>query len=411
VFATLRRAPMPRPVLPLALVAAALLAGGAPATASFHAPLGAAAPPRDDAAPDAPAAPAPDAPAAPAPEAPAGKVPQVVRDRERERSWFVLPMVFWLPETKLGFAASGGLHFGLKGAAHPSNAFLVLGYTVRGQGSVDVASELYLAGGALVSGRFRAVHFPDAFYGIGPETTLEAREELTRRFLELTLAADLPLLPGRMGAGPRVHARAEEVRDLQPGGAIAAGEVAGAPAFEAVGVGVGVTYDTRDLPLWTTRGAFAQASYLYYPASIGRNEGFGRGSAEGRLFLPLGRERTLGLAALLEQTHGETPFTILSKLGSTRYLRGIREGRYRDRLAWAAQAELRVPLAERIAAAAFGAFGDVGPDLRSLRADTLKVAVGGGVRFRLTDAGANLRIDVAASDAGPELYVLLLEAF
>ena len=39
------------------------------------------------------------------------------------------------------------------------------------------------------------------------------------------------------------------------------------------------------------------------------------------------------------------------------------------------------------------------------------VAGGAGIRYRLTAEGATLRGDDAVADAGPEIYVLLLEAF
>jgi hypothetical protein len=354
-------------------------------------------------------------PEAPPPETPGAPVAETAAahaaEQHRGRSWFALPMAFWLPETKLGFAGTAGVHFRLPGATAASNAFLVAGYTMEGQGSVDASADVQLRGGTLVASRFRAVHYPDAYYGIGPDSTLAAREEMTRRFVELNVTAEVPVLGTRLRAGPHVHGRAEEIRDVQPGGEIAAGAVAGARGFSAVGFGFSVTWDSRDRPLWPTRGGWAQASYLHYPSSIGHNDGFGRSSVEGRLFLPLGRGRVLGVAGTMEETYGSTPFSLLSKLGSTRYLRGIREGRYRDALAWAAQVELRVPLVNRLYGTAFGAFGDVGSDLGVLSARTLKVAGGGGLRVRLTDQGANLRLDVAASDAGPEVYVLLLEAF
>lgn len=386
----------------LAALAAALLTAGIPAPDLREAD-GA----RLRAAAAEAEAPPPESPGAPAAEVGRSQPP----DRSRARSWFALPMLFWLPETKLGLAATGGVHFHVPDAAEASNAFLVAGYTVQGQGSVDASSDVWLRSGALLSGRFRAVHYPDSFYGIGPETTLAEREEMTRRFLELTLAAELPVLGQRLRIGPRVHARAEEIRDVTPGGLVAADAVPGSNGFSGIGFGLGVAWDSRDRKLWPTRGAFSQASYLYYPDSIGRNEGFGRGAAEGRVFLPLGRGRVLGLAALYEQVHGQTPFSLLSKLGSTRYLRGIREGRYRDQVAWATQAELRVPIQENFAAVLFGAFGDVGKDFSSLSARTLKIGGGAGLRFRLTREGVNLRVDVAAADAGPEVYVTLLEAF
>jgi hypothetical protein len=359
--------------------------------------------------------------AADAPAAPSGMSPPGRSDEASEfapghadgRSWFALPALFWLPETKLGAAAVAGVHFHLRGAEEASSAFLVAGVAIEGQATADLSSDLWLASGTLLSGRLRVANYPEAFYGIGPDTKVSQREDVTRRFVEATFGAELPV-PGvdeRLRAGPRVQGRVEEIRDPTPGGLVATREVAGSSGFSAVGLGGSVTWDSRDEKLWPTRGVFAQAAYLYYPAAIGRNDGFGRAAVEGRAFLPLGRGRVLGFAALLEQSHGETPFSILAKLGSTRYLRGIREGRYRDNDAWAAQTELRLPLDRRFAAAVFGAAGDVAKDLGALEARTIKVAGGVGLRYKLTGEGATLRADVAMAQAGPEVYVLLLEAF
>jgi hypothetical protein len=295
--------------------------------------------------------------------------------------------------------------------AGDSNAFLVAGYTLLGQSTIDLASDVSLKGGSLLTGRLRFAYYPDVFYGIGPTTTLDDREDLTRRFAEAIVTAELPLGRG-LRAGPRVHARAEEVLHVEPGGALASGTVPGSDGFAALGLGLQATWDTRDHPLWTTRGVFVQAWYVKYPSSLGRNSGFYRSSAEARGFVPLGRGRVLGLAALLEHADATTPFSISPKIGSTRYLRGIRDGRFRDAIAWSGQAELRVPLGGKVAGALFGALGDVTPHLDEQRADTIKLAGGAGLRYRLTPQGANLRVDAAfGPDGGPELYVLLLEAF
>jgi Omp85 superfamily domain len=356
---------------------------------------------------------APAAPSGPSSPGPGGEAPQFAPGRADGRTWFALPALFWLPETKLGAAAVGGVHFHLRGAERASSAFLIAGVAIEGQATADLSSDLQLASGAVASGRLRVANYPEAFYGIGPDTKASQREDLTRRFVEATFGAELPLpgLEGRLRAGPRVQGRAEAIREAAPGGLVATHQVAGSTGFTALGLGGTVTWDSRDEKLWPTRGAFAQAAYLYYPAAIGRNDGFGRAAVEGREFLPLGRGRVLGFAALLEQSHGETPFSILAKLGSTRYLRGIREGRFRDNVAWAAQTELRLPLDGRFAAAAFFAAGDVARSLGALEPRTIKVAGGVGLRYKLTGEGATLRADVAMAQAGPEVYVLLLEAF
>lgn len=382
-------------ISPLASLAAAALVGAAPLAT-----------PRSGLAALEPVGPAATAPGTGAGETAAA---EAAEQPDGGQYWFALPMAFWLPETKLGLAAAGGLHFHVSEGAGDSNVFLVAGYAMEGQGTVDLSTDVALAGGTILGARLRYAYYPDNYYGIGPSTSVEDRETLTRRFAEAILTADLPLVRG-LRAGPRLHGRAEEVNDVLPGGALAAGTVPGSDGFTALGLGLQATWDSRDAPLWPARGTWAQAWYVLYP--LGRNDGFGRGSVEARHFLSLGRGAVLGLGALLESATPETPFSLLSKIGSTRYLRGIREGRFRDEVAWAAQAELRLPLPHRFAAALFGAVGDVGPSLWELRADTIKPAGGVGLRYRLTDQGANLRADVAVSgEAGVEFYVLLLEAF
>lgn len=329
---------------------------------------------------------------------------------QRGRHWFALPVLFWLPETRLGFGATGGLHVRLDGAPRPSSLFAAAVYTLEGQGSVDVAGDVYLRSGALLSGRVRAIHFPDVFYGIGPHSTEAQREKFTRRSVEAVLTTEIPITTN-LRAGPRLDLRAEEIRDRDPTGALAAGTVTGWNGYSAAGFGASASWDTRDNTFWTTRGSMVQAWYVYAPEMIGRSHGFGRGVFEARHFFPLGGGRALGVDAYAEGAHGDPPFTLLPKLGSTRFLRGIREGRYRDRLDWAAQTEYRTPVRGRLSATAFLATGAVAPRLSELSLRSAIVAGGAGLRFRLTDDGANIRLDVAASRQGVELYVLVLEAF
>jgi hypothetical protein len=338
---------------------------------------------------------------------------EFAKSHKDDRSWFALPALFWLPETKLGAAAVAGVHFHLRDAAEASSAYLVAGFAMEGQATADLSGDLWLASGTLVSARMRAAYYPESFYGIGPDTAVAQREDVTRRFLEANVGAEVPVpgTGGKLRAGPRLQGRVEQIRDPEPGGLVATHAVPGSSGFSALGLGGSITWDSRDEKLWTSRGTFGQVAYLYYPAAIGRNDGFGRGTAEGRAFLPLSHGRVLGFAALAEQSHGETPFSILAKIGSTRFLRGIREGRYRDQAAWALQTELRLPFARRFAAALFGAAGDVARDLGAIAREVPKLAGGAGLRYKLTGQGATLRADVAYAGKGPEVYVLLLEAF
>jgi hypothetical protein len=334
-----------------------------------------------------------------------------VRPEPAGRPWFLLPVPFWLPETKLGLALAGGRDFLAEGSRRHSTAVLVAAYSIAGQGSIDGSADLWFRGGSLVSARARAVHYHDAYYGVGSGSPGGGHEDFTRRFVELTATGELATLDGRLRAGPRLAGRIEEVTDVVPGGSLATSGLQGLDGVKGLGAGASVTWDTRDHPLLPRHGTFAQLYYLRYPAGLGDHGGFGKGALDLRAFTPAGGERVLGLSAVVETADGAAPFTLLSKLGNARFLRGYREGRYRDRIAWAAQAEVRAPVRGPFALAVFGAAGDVAPDLGSIAAGGVKLAGGAGARWRLTPAGASARLDVAVGSAGPEVYVLLLEAF
>ena len=349
----------------------------------------------------------PSRPPAPAPTS----VPPAPAPPPTGTSWFVLPFVFWMPETRLGFAAAGGLQFHLHGTQRASSIFLVGAYTLNAQSSVDLATDLALPGGTVLTGRLRVVNFPDQFFGLGPDSPESARETYTRLWTQAIFGAELPIRSEKLRAGPRLDLRAEDIRDVQPGGQLASGTIEGSSGFTAVGLGATAAWDTRDLPMFPHRGALVELWYLWYPEELGHHGEFTAASLEGRIFHSLDHGLVLAAAAYVEQAAGHVPFTLLPKLGSTGYLRGWREGRFRDHLATAVQVELRVPIWDRFGAVVFASTGEVAPGLSSLRWDALRASVGAGLRFRLTPEGTNIRFDVAESSAGPEVYLLLLEAF
>ena len=349
----------------------------------------------------------PESATAPAPTAAGPAAPPA-----RGISWFALPFLFWLPETRIGFAAASGIHFRLPGVERASSVFLGAAYTLNHQSSVDLSTELALRSGTLLTARLRFVDFPDAFYGIGPSTPTSARETYTRRWSQGLFGAEFALdSGGKLRIGPRLDLRAERNSDVQPGGLIASGAVEDATGFTAVGLGGSAVWDTRDVPLFPHHGTFAELWYLQYPEALGHHRAFSVLSLEGRWFHPAGGDRVLAAAAYAEQAFGDVPFTLLPKLGSSSYLRGWLDGRFRDQLATAAQVELRVPIWDRFWGVGFFSLGEVARDLGALRLDALRVAGGLGLRFRLTPEGADIRFDVAEGGAGLQVYVLLLEAF
>jgi hypothetical protein len=112
-------------------------------------------------------------------------------------------------------------------------------------------------------------------------------------------------------------------------------------------------------------------------------------------------------------TTGDTPFQKLPRLGGDKLMRGIYDGRFRDNIASAMQAELRfVPVWWRFGITAFAALGTVSNSVTTFTTNNLQYAVGGGFRFVFNEKERlHIRADLGFSPEGTKLYIQLNEAF
>ncbi len=327
-----------------------------------------------------------------------------------ETSWYAFAAPFYLPETRLGLGATGGLHRVLCDECEASSLHLEAAYTLNRQFSLTVAPRLFTSESLSVGLSFGYSLFPSRFYGIGP-TTGDTGEAFTPRSLELIVTPERYVIPRRLRLGPKVHLRREEIVSREPDKLLASGSVQGSDGYAAVGLGASATWDGRDSQFFPRHGSYLEGWYLYYPGALGRHRDFGRGAVEASHFLALGGDVVLGLDGSFAFAHGDPPFTLLPTLGGARALRGWVDGRYRDRFSFGAQAELRFPIVWRLRGTVFAGTGGVAPGPSAVSLRTLRPAGGVGLRVRLTDDGVHLRADLASRGGGPELYLIVLEAF
>lgn len=93
-------------------------------------------------------------------------------------------------------------------------------------------------------------------------------------------------------------------------------------------------------------------------------------------------------------------------------MRGIYEGRWRDRLAWVLQTEYRAHLFWRFGAVAFGGIGDVADTFAGFGPEPIKWNIGGGLRLALSEEeGVYGRADVGYSPTEVGLYIAIGQAF
>ena len=111
---------------------------------------------------------------------------------------------------------------------------------------------------------------------------------------------------------------------------------------------------------------------------------------------------------------GEAPFYELALFGGGKRSRGYIEGEYRANNSFALQAEYRVRFQKlkRFGAVAFASIGQVFNDTDELRFGNALPAVGGGVRYLLSqEQNLNLRADAGFGINGLQFYVTFAEAF
>jgi hypothetical protein len=353
--------------------------------------------------------------AAPAPASEEG-APAAARERGEAEpeprsprtSWFAVPGVFDTPETGFGFGAIAGVYRPLEAGLRSSSLSLSAAYTLRHHALLDLELQLVTRRG-LVALTVEAERFPEKFFGVGRESARSAEEDFTPRYVDVVLSPARRWSSG-LHAGPTFHVRAEELTRAERGGRIAAGEIPGTEPYLALGVGPSVAWDTRDSVFQPRRGGYAAARLLVYPRGAVRGV-LARWTLDLRHFRRITAGHVLATNASFSGTHGDAPMTLLPKLGSAHLLRGYLEGRWRDRLAWSAQAEYRLPIVWRFGGVIFGGMGDVARRFSNLAGTTPRLAGGGGLRLRVNDEGVNLRADFAWGAEGRAFYFLGMDAF
>jgi hypothetical protein len=324
--------------------------------------------------------------------------------------WLVLPFASYAPDTKLAGGLVVGYYRPEPAEGRASSVQATITVTQRRQLIAQVTPELYLADGRWrVQGEMQVSHFPNSFYGIGGGTPAAAEEAYTSRYVVLDGTAQRRVGP-TLRVGPRVLVRADAVRDPDADGLIDRGRVPGADGGLAVGGGGSAFWDGRDSRYYPRTGTYAEVVATLYSAAWGSDYTFAQVKTDLRAYRSLGPGVLAG-QVYTESVAGTAPFQLLPLLGGADRMRGYREGRFRDDVYWAAQAEYRFPLFWRLKGAAFASAGEVGPRLGAALARDVEAAVGLGGRFRFTDDGVHGRLDLAYSPTGIELYISLGEAF
>ncbi len=329
---------------------------------------------------------------------------------------FVLPGIFYTPETGLG----GGIGaLWVKGnrdhVTRPSNYSLNAIATRNGQFTLGLSAdtwtpknEWHLTFDGLLS------KYPYRFYGVG-SVGIDSGEKYTPISRIVTITAQRAIMPGMYG-GFRLGYDDVDVRDVDPSALLNGAQ--GIDGWKLVTVGVMANRDTRDRYYWPSRGTFASVSTYRAFARFGSTHPFTRVTLDGRHYLTLTGEHILAVQGWADLTDGRVPFDRLPQLGGQSIARGFLVGRFRDQQAAALQAEYRsapfrfIEDAKRLSIVAFTSFATTAPVIAQFASDRTHVTGGLGLRYALSMPDRyNLRLDYGIGRGTGAFSITVGEAF
>ncbi len=337
----------------------------------------------------------------------------------RDVTFFPMPIVQSSPETgvRVGFSLDYFFNTGQSQdsiQSRDSFAWLVATYSTRRQLVIEPIWQIYTRNEKyLLRGQAGHTDFSEYFWGIGrevlnldsPTNMFYSRTYLQGEFLR-------KIVPNVFaGLQLQVSATRNITFDSSTGDLL--NDVRGRNSSHTAGIGPNLIFDFRNNPFSPTQGWFLELSYVPHNRKLQSEYTFKEVLVDGRKYFELPKNQFIGFQTLGNFSWGDVPLRELPRLGGSNMMRGIVQGRYRDKNMMALQAEYRKGLNRFLKIAAFSGAGMVSENVRNFSKQNIYFTYGLGLRI-LVNKKKNLysRVDIARSSEGNfAFYFKLMDAF
>lgn len=286
-------------------------------------------------------------------------------------------------------------------------------YTLKNQIMVFMGTDLNWGGGRNHAGLFPSyLKFPNQFYGIGRESSLENEEDYTPEQIAVKAAYDYRIWRNLRVGGTYLFLR-HRLTQVQPGGELDSGQVVGVQNSTVSGPGLSVAWDTRDHTWEPTRGVWLQLKSIWAVPGLGSDYDYNEYGADLRGYRSLGRNTVLAGQFLWTRLEHDVPFFVLPQLGGENGLRGYRGSLYVDNMRALGRLELRQDhIWWRVGGVVFAGIGDVAPSPDKLTFAADLWTAGFGLRYTLDqEENVKVRVDFGWGNGDTGFYLSLGEAF
>jgi hemolysin activation/secretion protein len=338
---------------------------------------------------------------------------------ERKKGLFIVPLIYYTPDTRGAIGAAGVYYFNLgkddEDALRPtrlSYAKLLADYTQNRQldiwtsWSVFTNKEKYLFKGEL---RYR--NFPDRYYSIGNNTSLDQEEYYAYDLFHFKILA-MRKLGKRFFAGLDYQLSYEYNFRHEPGAELIQGNITGWNGGTGSGVGMVASYDSRDNVVSTYKGMILESSVYFFGNAIGSDFSYTNLNLQFAKFWEVKKDHVIAVNAVSNFNFGGVPFLDMAKVGGDDILRGYAKNRFRDHHFTGVQIEYRFPVWWRFGMVVFGGVGDVYSNPSDITFQNLKYSVGAGIRFSVNRRERlSFRFDYGFGNRSSAFYIMVAEAF
>lgn len=342
------------------------------------------------------------------------RIPELRDTTKKKVDFFLFPLILYSPETNLAFGLGETMAFKTSKKdtlTRPSRISGTQLYTLNKQFLANLNCDIFTNGNKHHFVSYTSFQrFPNRFYGTGSFVD-KKYERYDALFVDLKNTFER-----RIGkyffAGITQNYRYMKMLSFLSYGKFARLDVPGEEGGHASGLGLNLSFDSRDNIFYPSKGNYFKFSQILFDKNFGSEYNFRTYTLDLRKYINIYKENILALQLYAEHGNGNIPFHFMSLMGGTQLMRGFFQGRFRDKNIIVFQSEVRIPVWSFISLAAFAGVGEVSPTIQEFSLDKLKIAGGIGVRLRLLPVQKiNMRIDAGFAKDSYGMYLDFSEAF
>lgn len=176
------------------------------------------------------------------------------------------------------------------------------------------------------------------------------------------------------------------------------------------GLGVFLTYDSRDFIPNPYSGTYAKLEQLFFPDFFGNKFAFRRTEISARQYTKLWKGAILASDLQGVFNYGKPPWSMVALMGGSYQMRGYYEGQYRDNNLIQTQIEIRQHIYNRHGVAIWGGAGNIFHNFDCFRWQHTLPTYGLGYRWEFKKR-VNVRLDYGFGKGQSAFYFNIEEAF